>query len=132
MQSIEGKVVWVTGAGTGIGRGGAVALAKAGAKIILSGRRVPELEAAQKRIADAGGEAVVEPVDISDAEAVKAVAAKIKERFGRLDILVNSAGLNVPRRRWKDVQPSDWYTVVDIDLNGAFYCSHAALQIMRE
>ena len=81
MQSIEGKVAWVTGAGTGIGRGGAVALAGAGAKLILSGRRVPELEATQKQITDAGGEAVVEPLDISKSDAVYAVADKIKDQF---------------------------------------------------
>ena len=132
MNSIEDKVAWVTGAGTGIGRGGAVALAKAGAKVVLSGRREAPLEDAQKRIADAGGKAVIELLDISDADAVYAVADRIKERHGRLDILVNSAGLNVPKRRWKDIDANGWHTVVDIDLNGAFYCSHAALRMMRE
>ena len=132
MQSIDGKVAWVTGAGTGIGRGGARVLASAGAKIILSGRREEPLEDTQKRIADAGGEAVIEPLDISDANAVYAVADAIKERFGRLDILVNSAGLNIPNRRWKVVEAEGWRSVIDIDLNGAFYCSHAALRIMRE
>jgi len=132
MQSIKGKVAWVTGAGTGIGRGGAVALAGAGAKIVLSGRRVPELEATKKRISGMGGEAVIEPLDISDADAVYAVADKVRAQFGRLDILVNSAGLNVPKRRWRDVEAEGWHQVVDIDLNGAFYCSHAALRIMRE
>ena len=132
MQSIEGKVAWVTGAGTGIGRGGAVALAGAGAKLILSGRRVPELEATQKQITDAGGEAVVAPLDISKSDAVYAVADNIKDQFGRLDILVNSAGLNIPKRRWRDIEAEGWHQVVDVDLNGAFYCSHAALRIMRE
>ena len=132
MQSIDGKVAWVTGAGTGTGRGGAMVLASAGAKIILSGRREEPLEDTQMRIADAGGEAVIEPLDISDANAVYAVADAIKERFGRLDILVNSAGLNIPNRRWKVVEAEGWRSVIDIDLNGAFYCSHAALRIMRE
>ena len=132
MQSIDGKVAWVTGAGTGIGRGGAMGLASAGARIILSGRREEPLEDTQMRIADAGGEAVIEPLDISDANAVYAVADAIKERFGRLDILVNSAGLNIPNRRWKVVEAEGWRSVIDIDLNGAFYCSHAALRIMRE
>ena len=122
MQSIDGKVAWVTGAGTGIGRGGAMVLASAGAKIILSGRREEPLEDTQMRIADAGGEAVIEPLDISDANAVYAVADAIKERFGRLDILVNSAGLNIPNRRWKVVEAEGWRSVIDKDLNGAFYC----------
>ena len=102
MQSIEGKIAWVTGAGTGIGRAGAVALGAAGATVILSGRRVPELEAAAKRITDAGGAAIVEQLDIADGDAVDAVVGRITEKYGRLDILVNSAGLNRPNRRWKN------------------------------
>lgn len=132
MESIEGKVAWVTGAGTGIGRGGAVALAGAGAKIVLSGRRVPQLEATQQRIAEAGGEAIVEPVDVSDAEAVQALVDRIRDRYGRLDILVNSAGINIPNRRWRDIDAASWHKMIDIDLNGAFYCSHAALMVMRQ
>ncbi|MEC8198316.1 MAG: SDR family NAD(P)-dependent oxidoreductase, partial [Pseudomonadota bacterium] len=108
MQSIEGKVAWVTGAGTGIGRAGAVALAGAGAKVILSGRRVPQLDDVAARIADAGGVAEVEPLDIADVEAVGVVASGIIERHGRMDILVNSAGLNTPNRRWRDITDESW------------------------
>lgn len=132
MQSIEGKIAWVTGAGTGIGRAGAVALAGAGAKVILSGRRVAQLEDVAKRIADAGGTAEIEPLDIVDSDAANAVAARIVERHGRIDILVNSAGLNRPRRRWRDITSEDWHTIVDVDLNGAFNVSHAALMEMRK
>jgi len=103
MQSIAGKIAWVTGAGTGIGRAGAVALAQAGATVILSGRRVPQLEAVAERIADAGGVAKIEPLDIVDVDAVYAVAARIADSHGRLDMLIHSAGLNLPKRRWRDI-----------------------------
>ncbi len=132
MQSIAGKIAWVTGAGTGIGRAGALALAEAGAIVILSGRRVPQLEAVAKRIADAGGTAEIEPLDIVDAKAVDAVAARIADTHGRLDMLVNSAGLNLPERRWRDIDNAGWRTIIDVDLNGAFNVSHAALMIMRQ
>ena len=131
MQSIEGKVAWVTGAGTGIGRAGAVALAEAGAKVILSGRRVPQLDDVAARIADAGGVAEVEPLDIADVEAVGVVASGIFERHGRMDILVNSAGLNTPNRRWRDITDESWSTIIDVNLNGAFNVSHAAVNVMR-
>ena len=131
MQSIEGKVAWVTGAGTGIGRAGAVALAGAGAKIILSGRRVPQLDDVAARIADAGGVAEVKPLDIADVEAVGVVAAGIVERYGRMDILVNSAGLNTQNRRWRDITDESWSTIIDVNLNGAFNVSHAAVNVMR-
>ena len=131
MQSIEGKVAWVTGAGTGIGRAGAVALAGAGAKVILSGRRVPQLDDVAARIADAGGVAEVEPLDIADVEAVGVVASGIIERHGRMDILVNSAGLNTPNRHWRDITDGSWSTIIDVNLNGAFNVSHAAVNVMR-
>jgi len=132
MQSIKGKIAWVTGAGTGIGRAGAVALAEAGATVILSGRRVPQLETVAKRIADAGGAASIEPLDIVDADAVNAVAKRIVDTHGRLDMLIHCAGLNLPKRRWRDIDNEGWRTIIDVDLNGAFNVSHAALMIMRE
>lgn len=131
MQSIEGKIAWVTGAGTGIGRAGAIALAEAGATVILSGRRVPQLEDVAARITDSGGTAGIEPLDIADAGAVDAAAARIAERHGRLDVVVNSAGLNLPHRRWRDITNEGWNTIIDVNLNGAFNVSHAAVRIMR-
>lgn len=132
MQSVAGKIAWVTGAGTGIGRAGAVALARDGARTILSGRRVPQLEAVAKTIAAAGGHAEIAPLDIADARATDAVVARIVRDHGRLDILVNSAGLNIPKRRWRDIDSAGWDKVIAVDLNGAFYVCHAALTVMRE
>ena len=94
MQSIQGKIAWITGAGTGIGRAAAFALAEAGATVILSGRRVPQLEAVAGEIAAKGGKAEVRALDIADAAAVDTVAEQIMASHGRLDLLVNSAGVN--------------------------------------
>jgi len=132
MQSIEGKIAWVTGAGTGIGRAGAIALAEAGAKVVLSGRRVAQLEAVASRIVDAGGSAEIEALDIVDAKAVDAAVGRMVESHGRLDMLINSAGLNLPNRRWRDITNEAWNKIIDVDLNGAFNVSYAALKIMRE
>ena len=132
MQSIEGKIAWVTGGGTGIGRAGAMALAKAGAKVILSGRRVAQLEAVASRIADASGSVEIEALDIVDSNAVDAAVGRIIEKHGHLDFLINSAGLNLPNRRWRDITNEAWNTIIDVDLNGAFNVSHAALKVMRK
>jgi NADP-dependent 3-hydroxy acid dehydrogenase YdfG len=132
MGTLSGKIAWITGAGTGIGRAGARALAAAGATAILSGRRSAELESVSAGIADAGGHAEVEVLDIVDRAAVDQVLKRIMDRHGQLDMLINSAGLNVPNRRWADITTQAWNTVIDVDLNGAFNVSHASLGVMRK
>ena len=131
-RSIDGEVAWVTGAGSGIGAAGAIALAQAGARLVLSGRRVEALEETAAAIRQGGGEALVAPADMSVAADVDAVARTIRERFGRCDILVNSAGLNVPKRSWREIDTAGIETVVGADLNGPFYTSRAVLPMMRE
>jgi len=131
MQTINGKIAWVTGAGTGIGRAGARALAAAGVTVYLSGRRVPELEAVAASIREAGGKAEVAPLDILDANACYALVDRIVAAHGRLDMVVNSAGLNRPVRRWRDIDQENFHIVVDVDLKGAFNVCHAALKPMR-
>lgn len=130
-ESLTGKIAWVTGAGTGIGQAGAVALAKEGACVVLSGRRREPLLETEQIISEAGGEAVIECVDVADPAAVQGVVERIDERYGRLDILVNNAGTNVTERHWGDVDATRWEEVIAVDLNGVFYCSSAVLPIMR-
>ena len=132
MQDITGQVAWVTGAGTGIGESGALKLAEAGCKVVLSGRRLEPLEAVAAQITAAGGEAVVEQLDVSNQSDVAAVVGRIKERFGRIDVGVFSAGINVRDRSWPIVSTQGWDQVIRIDLDGAFYCCHAVLPLMRE
>ncbi len=130
-KPLTGKVAWITGAGTGIGQAGALALADDGALAVLSGRRREALEDTAKQIAAAGGTAEIEPLDVADGKAVETAAAGILKRHGRVDILVNSAGLNVTKRNWDVVDNEGWDTVVGIDLDGAFYATRAVLGAMR-
>ncbi len=129
MRSLNGKVAWVTGAGTGIGAAGAKALAAAGMHVVLSGRRAAPLEEIAETI---GAAASVEALDVSDKSAVFEVARRIIERHKRVDVLVNSAGINVKSRNWHNVTLEDWERVIRIDLDGAFYCTKAVLPTMIE
>lgn len=129
---MNGKVVWITGAGTGIGLAGAQALAQAGATVIMSGRREAVLTYEAGQIAAAGGRAEVDPLDVSDPEAVQRVADAIVQRHGTIDILVNSAGLNSPKRFWRDMSTGDWDRVIRVNLDGTFYCTRAVLPHMRQ
>ena len=129
MRDLKGKVAWITGAGTGIGEGGAVALADAGMHVVLSGRRQDKLEEVAARCQ---GRASIEPLDVSDKDAVLAVADRIISTHGRVDVLVASAGINVKKRNWHNVSLEDWDSVIRIDLDGAFYCSKAVLPTMKE
>ncbi|HEV2547204.1 MAG TPA: SDR family oxidoreductase [Stellaceae bacterium] len=128
---LEGKVAWLTGAGSGIGLAGARELAKAGARVVLSGRRAEPLAAAVAAINDEGGQAEAAALDVADKAAVAAAAAGILERLGRIDILVNSAGINLPTRLWKDLTPETFERIVGINLHGALYCTQAVLPAMR-
>jgi len=128
---LQGKVAWITGAGTGIGRAGAVELARGGAHIVLSGRRAAELEAVAAEIGAHGGKAETVPLDVADKNKVAAAAADILRRHGAVDILVNSAGINLPTRFWKTLTPDSFRQIVDVNLNGALFCIHAVLPAMR-
>lgn len=126
MRDLAGKLVWITGGGTGIGAAAARRLWQAGCKVVISGRRPEPLEA----MADEMG-CAVEILDVGDREAVEAAGARIVSQHGIVDILVNNAGLNVPQRHWKDVSSADWETIGQVNLNGLFYCTQAVLPAMR-
>jgi NAD(P)-dependent dehydrogenase (short-subunit alcohol dehydrogenase family) len=132
LRDLKGKVAWITGAGSGIGEGAALAYGAAGMQVILSGRREKELKLVADQILANGGQARIAPLDVTDASAAQVIADGILTKEGRLDVLVNSAGVNVVRRNWKHLSRSDWDQVVDIDLNGAFYCCHAVLPMLRK
>ncbi len=135
MRDLTNKVAWITGAGSGIGAGTALAYAQAGMRLVLSGRRVAELQAVADQVAEigrkTGASARVAELDVADVAAVQAVAAGIAAQEGRIDVLVNSAGLNVRERNWKHVSTAGWDQVLRIDLDGTFYCCHAVLPMMR-
>ncbi|MGH2351938.1 MAG: SDR family oxidoreductase [Chloroflexota bacterium] len=126
-----GTVAVVTGAGTGIGRAAAIALAAAGAKVALSGRREGPLEEVAAEIRDGGGDALVAAGDVSDPADVDALFEAVVGRWGRVDILLNNAGINTKERNIHDISLADWRAVVDINLSGSFYCARKALETMR-
>ncbi|MCW5746803.1 MAG: SDR family oxidoreductase [Alphaproteobacteria bacterium] len=131
MAALQGKIAWVTGAGSGIGQAAAIALAGEGATVIITGRRKEPLEATAATIKQNGGKAVVKPGDLMKASVVSRIAADIDKRFGRLDILVNNAGLNVLERSWRQLDAKGVDTVVHGNLSSAFYCVTAVLPMMR-
>lgn len=126
------RIAWVTGGGSGIGQAGAEALAADGWTVIVSGRRRNALDEVV-RIIDArdGGRAEAVELDISRSADVEAAAGRIVDRHGRIDLLVNSAGINVPKRSWEDMEIDGWDRLVDINLNGVLYCMRAVLPAMR-
>jgi len=128
MNMLKGKIVWINGAGTGIGFAGAEALADAGAKVILSGRRADVIETAAKRVKGA----VALPLDIAKEADVAAAHAKIEKDHGIVDILVNSAGGNLPKRKFDELNPESWRMMIDMNLNGAFFSARIVLPGMRK
>jgi NADP-dependent 3-hydroxy acid dehydrogenase YdfG len=130
-MSLQGKVAWITGAGTGIGLAGAKALVEVGATVVMSSRRGEVLEHEAAVLRKTGGRAEVEPMDVADPEKVNLVAEAILARHGKVDILVNSAGLNVPNRYWRNQTIDGWNQVIRVNLDGTFYCVQAVLPSMR-
>ncbi|MFG6082590.1 SDR family oxidoreductase [Paracoccus litorisediminis] len=125
---LAGQTAWVLGGGSGLGAASAEALAAQGARVILSGRRAEALQRVAGRIAEAGGKAECQPLDVTDGEAITRVAAAI----GAVDVLVYSSGTNVPRRALADLSGGDWSRIVDVNLSGALHCTQAVLPGMRE
>jgi len=125
------RVAIVTGAGTGIGKHSALALLKEGYAVALAGRRKDLLEAAAAEGKSTGSPTLVVPTDVGDPEAVRALFAKTKEAFGRLDLLFNNAGIGAPPVPLEDLPYEKWKAVVDINLTGAFLCTQEAFKIMK-
>ena len=132
MAALAGQVAWLTGAGSGIGLAAAVELATAGATVVLSGRQQEALDAAAASIRAGGGKARAVALDVADAAAVGAAARAILAEHGRIDVLVNSAGTNVPKRFWSEVSVESFDQVFAVNLHGAFYAIAAVLPGMRE
>src|SRR5258708_8136588 len=132
MASLTGKVAWVTGAGSGIGQAAAVALAKEGAMVVLTGRRMEPLEGTAATIKKAGGKAVVKTGALTKAAAVTRIAKDIDKKFGRCDILVNNAGLNILERKWSQLTPAGAELGIDGNLSSAVFCSTTVLPPMRQ
>jgi NAD(P)-dependent dehydrogenase (short-subunit alcohol dehydrogenase family) len=124
------RVAIVTGAGTGIGKSAALALLKDGYCVALVGRRKEPLD---RTAADSGAAArtLVLPADVGKPESVKSVFGKVKEAWGRLDVLFNNAGMGAPAIPMEDLSFEQWKAVVDVNLSGMFLCSQEAIRIMK-
>jgi NAD(P)-dependent dehydrogenase (short-subunit alcohol dehydrogenase family) len=119
----------VTGAGSGVGRAAALALAAGGWTVALLGRRVDALE---ETAGLAKGATLVVPGDVSDPASVEAAFATLGKEFGRLDLLFNNAGNNVPGTPFEELTAEQWFKVVDVNLNGVFLVAHAAFRMMAK
>jgi NAD(P)-dependent dehydrogenase (short-subunit alcohol dehydrogenase family) len=124
------KIAIVTGAGSGVGRAVALTLLRAGYAAVLAGRRREPLEATA-RAAPAGSDTLVVPTDVADGESVKALFAKTKQTFGRLDLLFNNAGTGAPAIPLEDLSYEQWRRVLDVNLTGAFLCTQEAFKLMK-
>ena len=130
-DALTGKVVLVTGGGTGMGIDMAVGCAEVGADVVVLSRNLDHLQPVADRIRELGRRSMPVVCDVRDPEAVSRAVDQVVEAFGRLDVLVNSAAGNF-RCPALDLSPNGWRTVVDIDLNGTFFCSQAAARHMVE
>jgi len=131
-MSSSSKVAVVTGAGTGIGKAAAVALAKEGYRVAFAGRRREPLEQAIAEAAVPKDAAIAVPTDVSDAASVRALFARVRETFGRLDVLFNNAGVGAPGVNLEELAFEQWKNVVDINLTGAFLCTQQAMLMMKD
>ena len=131
-KTLKDQVGWIIGAGSGIGLAGTQALAAAGMTVVMSGRRAAVLEAEALSIRALGGKVEIEVLDVTDAAAVAATAARILHRHGgRIDLLLNSAGTNTTQRFWRDQSVAGWRDVLATNLDSIFHTMHAVLPAMR-
>ena len=126
------KVALVTGAGTGIGKAVALALMREGYAVSLAGRRQDKLEETANEGKSTGAKSLVVPTDVSDAASIKALFAKTKATFGRLDVLFNNAGIGAPAVPMEELPLETWRKVVDTNLTGLFLCTQEAIKIMKD
>ncbi|QES58229.1 oxidoreductase [Streptomyces venezuelae] len=131
MSGIEGKVVAVTGAGSGIGEATALLLAERGAKVVLGGRRTDRLEALATRIERAGGLAAWIRTDVTRRADLSGLVGLARERYGRLDVLVSNAGVGLVSPL-DELRVEDWEEMIDVNLKGVLYGIAAALPVFRE
>ena len=122
------KIALVTGAGSGVGRAAALALAREGYTVVLAGRKAENLQAVAK---EAAGETLAVPTDVREAASIQALFAKTKDAFGRLDLLFNNAGVSMRGMPLEDIPLDRWLSIVATNLTGTFLCTQEAVKIMK-
>jgi len=131
VNQLAGKVVAITGGGTGIGAGIAKGLAEAGCKVTVGGRRIAPLQTLSDQVKSEHA-IRAHAIDVAETESVKTFFADIRENVGEVDILVNSAGINIQKRTMAEMSPEDWERVLSINASGAYRCMYEVLPSMRQ
>jgi NAD(P)-dependent dehydrogenase (short-subunit alcohol dehydrogenase family) len=127
----KNKIAVVTGAGSGIGRAVSLALQADGYSVVLAGRRATELEKTAAMTSAGGGRTLVVPTDVSQPDQVRALFARAREAFGRLDLLFNNAGIGAPAVPLEELPYETWCAVVAVNLTAPFLCAQEAIKIMK-
>jgi NAD(P)-dependent dehydrogenase (short-subunit alcohol dehydrogenase family) len=130
--SLKGKVALVTGGSRGIGKEIAIGLAKAGADVALASRKLPDLEEVAKEIKATGRKSIAVAAHIGRMEEVTNLVAKVKDTFGKIDILINNAATNPTVDQAMDVEERAWDSIMNLNLKGLFFLSQAVARVMRE
>ena len=128
-RNLENKIVWITGAGSGIGQNAAIKLSELGMKVILSGRNTKNLKDTSLKCRHNN---IIKTLDVSDKQSVKEIVNEIKKEVKFIDVLVNCAGINIESRDWDNVNEDEWDNVIQTNLNGLFYCCKSVIPIMKQ
>ena len=131
MADATNKIAIVTGAGTGVGRAASLALMNAGFTVVLAGRRMEMLEET-KKLGDNVGKSLCVSADMTDPGSIAALFAKVKDTYGRLDVLFNNAGMGAPPVNFEDLSLEQWQAVVNTNLTGPLFCTQHAFRIMKD
>jgi serine 3-dehydrogenase len=129
--SMSGQVVLILGASSGIGRGAAVLFAREGARVVAAARREDRLQSLKEQLATEQCDVTIRRADVSSPEEMGQLAQVTLTDFGRIDVLVYASGTNTPDRSMERLTPGIWDSLIDVNLNGAFYATHAVLPAMR-
>jgi dehydrogenase/reductase SDR family protein 4 len=130
--SLKGKIALVTGGSRGIGRAIAIGLANAGADIALASRKLPDLEEVAKEVKATGRKSLAIAAHVGKIEEINGLVAKVKDAFGKIDILVNNAATNPTMDQAIDVDERAWDSIMNLNLKGLFFLSQAVARVMRE
>ena len=128
-RNLKDKIVWITGAGSGIGQNAAITLSSLGMKIILSGRDEKKLILTSGQCIN---ETIIKPLDVSNNSSVEKISSEIIEKYNNIDILINSSGTNVENRDWDIIKENDWKNIFSTNVNGLFYCCKSVLPYMKK
>jgi NAD(P)-dependent dehydrogenase (short-subunit alcohol dehydrogenase family) len=126
------KIAVVTGGGSGIGRASALALTHEGFAVVVAGRRKEALDETSAQGRATGADVTVVPTDVTDPRSVESLFSNVRERFGRIDLLFNNAGVGVPNVTLEELTFDQWSNVIATNLTGAFLCTQQAFRLMRE